>query len=140
MGTFVAATAVEPLGYDFTAFGGPQGTIPEPSSGQVDAYMAAIRDMAKEVAALKAKVESAEAEAKASGEEMTSEQIDEILGSMDDITIEKYQGQMADAIHNLTSGTPSADEIKALPHRVKQAFMQWITSEFRAEAGAPGTN
>lgn len=139
MGNFNAATAVEALTWDFTAFvPGSKGTIPEPPTELLDAYMREVRDMAKEVQALKGKVEGAQASKDAG--DLTDEEVDAILAEMDDISIAKFQMQMAGAIARLTQGQPSEPDIVALPHRVKQAFMQWITGEFRAEAKTPGTN
>lgn len=135
MGKFNAGTAVEVLEYDFTDYVPDcKGSIPEPSTEQLDAYFNAIRDLAKNVQNLRAKAERAE---HAEDNELSNDEVDAILAEMDDLSISKYTGEMTVAIADLCSGQPSKEQIEALPFRVKQAFLQWVTGEFRPEAGAP---
>jgi ATP phosphoribosyltransferase len=128
MSKFNAATAVESLEYDFTAYGGEAGLIPEPSTDQIDQFFTDLRNIVKQVQGLKAQAESAK-----SGE-MTQEQMDEVLAAMDDVSIKKFQTEMTEAVSALCSNQPSVEQITKLPYRVLQAFIQWVSGEFRPKA------
>lgn len=105
--------AIDELTYDFTAYGGKSGVIPEPSTEQVEMFTEMLRQVMPtmtdaegkillDVAAIQAKV--------ADGDD---------LGLI-----------VNTAVENLFSGEIKADEIKALPYRVQKAFLGWIVGVF----------
>jgi hypothetical protein len=96
---FTVESAVEPLDYDFTPYGG-KGTIPEPTRDEVEAYREAVRGVVQ---------------AKPTPE--------------DDEQSDEDRDRLATAVAALSKGTPSADEIRALPHRLRIAFARWLWSE-----------
>src|SRR5690606_33615536 len=51
---FDASKAVEALEIDLSKYDGPVGVIPEPSDGQVKAFMATMREIAVEVRSVRA--------------------------------------------------------------------------------------
>lgn len=129
MAKFDASKAVEALDYDFTAFGGGVGVIPEPTSGQVEGFFNTIKQLAKEV---KAKQGSLEA--------VNEVDAADTLAEMDDNFMSEYEAEMSEAIAELCSGTPNADEVNRLPFRVRTAFIQWLVGELRPEGTRPATS
>lgn len=117
---FDSAKAVSPLDFDFTAHGGPKGTIPEPTQEALDAFYergraiiagAGIEDIAR------LSDDSSEAE------------IIGVLAKLDMESFQSLQGDLAVAVGELCQGTPSTEEIQALPVRVRQAFIGWVFGE-----------
>lgn len=133
MAGFNAATAVEAMDYDFTAFGGRKGAIPEPSTGQVKEFFKALQAIAAEVRPMMDKA------AKANKGELDEADIAELMSMMDDDLVEKQQDKIIDAVAELCGGSPSRDEIAKLPYRVLGAFNAWIGREIRPEGQRPAT-
>lgn len=141
MGKFVAETAVEALEYDFTKYvdgDGAAGIIPEPSTSQLEEYFDSMKSMVKGIRDIQSKAKDVE-EAQKAGEDVSDEEMDKVLAEMDEISFSNFQNEMARAVSRLCSNQPSEDQISKLPFRVKQAFIQWITGEFRPEGQAPTT-
>lgn len=129
MGKFDAGTAVDQMEYDFTAYGGGQGTIPEPSTGQVTQFFADMKDIVKEARGLR---NLASSETPASEEDLA-----EAISDLDDGLMDRFNKRIAESTAQLCSGQPSPDDIQKLPFRVLAAFTAWIASEFRPEAQRP---
>ncbi len=113
MAKFDSGAAVERLEYDFSAHGGPVGVVPEPSEKQVDEALAKLRDVA----------------AKAGGDlpaDASPAQVAEALGNF---SLEEQAGPMTEAVAGLCSGSPSYDELMALPMRVRAVFRDWLLGE-----------
>lgn len=121
MAGFDAGTAVDPLDFDFTAYGGPKGTIPEPTEKALEGFIKETRKIASEFGSSKDR-ESL------TPEEMV-EEMDRLSSSMPEAT-----SRLADAAAALCSGVPSAAEILVLPMRVRNAFVGWLMGQFRPEA------
>lgn len=138
MGSFDAATAVEQLDYDFTAYDADKGVIPEPSTGQMEAYFNEVREIAQRARKLQESAKKMQ-EREKSGDAMSDEEAQEVLAAMDEFSLAKFQSEMSAAIARLCSDSPSEDQLAKLPHRVLQAFMKWISGEFRPEAGVATT-
>lgn len=135
MATFDAATAVEQLDYDFTKYGGEKGTIPEPTTGQMETYFNEIRDIANRARELQAAAKRmSDSETEPGSEQVTDEQAQEIIAAMDKFSLAKFQEEMSGAVARLCSGSPSESDLSVLPYRVLQAFIKWISGEFRPEA------
>lgn len=116
MAQFTAETVVEALEYTLLPYVDSKGVIPEPSTLQVQAFMnaqATERErLRKELAGLPDD-EPLEATLKRLG----SKQVEAAV---------KRNAQMYAA---LCSGTPSAEELAALPHRIFAAFAAWVSEQ-----------
>lgn len=135
MAKFNAATAVEAMDYDFTAFGGKAGTIPEPTSDQIQAFMKAIADTAASYRTL-AKDTEAKVEDGMSDEEVIA------LVTADSDLQDKAKAlgdNVSDAITAVTSGEITREDIDRLPWRIQQAFAAWLASELNPEHAGPAT-
>lgn len=128
MPKFDAGTQVEELEWDFTKYNGEHGVIPEPTTAQIKTYFNDVREVAKQVQGLRLQAEKAETG------DLSDEETAEILASMEQLDMEKFQGEMKDALAKLCSGFPGRAQLDLLPHRILQAFMQWVTEQFRPEA------
>lgn len=144
---FKAADAVKPLDYDFNPFVPAAGTIPEPTTGQVERFFQDLRSIAAKVREL-----MGVAQRVAEGDkEMSDEDAADTIAKMDDNTIADMQGDLIDAVARLAGGEqdedgnwikegkPSREEIAALPYRVLATFNAWIGGELRPEQPKPAT-
>lgn len=131
MAKFDAGTAVEAMEYDFTAYGGSSGTIPEPSEETLDLFMKKIREVALEARRL--------VNQKGDPNDLSPEDMLNTLSEMDEDTMTKSLSVVSDALAELCSGTPTAEEISRLPFRVRQAFTGWLVGQFRPEARTAAT-
>lgn len=139
MAGFDAGNVVEPMDWDFTKFGGGKGTIPEPSDVEMERFlrkyrtlMGAVRDEAL------ASVEQAEQEAKAEAEGarrgVTLEEARQLMAEID-LTDEgsefarRVSEQMLDIVVGITKGSPSREQISALPNRIRGAFFGWLVGQ-----------
>jgi hypothetical protein len=122
MGKFDAASAVDPLEYDFTKYGGSSGTIPEPTTKQVESFMNAAIEIAGELGLTPGKPVS----------------MDEIAGMSKDVA-EQMNSQMTVRVLALCGDTITAEDLDKLPYRVKAAFIAWLAGELNPESRAPGT-
>jgi hypothetical protein len=136
MSKFDAGTAIEALEFDFTAYGGSEGVIPEPSSGSVKTYFRSMKDLAKEARKFKGIADSL-----GNVDDLTDDEISERMASIEEA--EEGADQLADmqkrALADLCSGTPSYEELGQLPYRVFQAFNRWLVSEINPKKEAPGS-
>lgn len=115
MATFIAGEDV--LHFDFTKFGGPEGDIPEPSSEQITTYLEALRQVMP-VTEVNGKVELDLA----------------VLNEKFEANPELISALLNGAVSAVCSGTPTVEEIEALPFRDKQRFYGWIMGTFFPEA------
>jgi hypothetical protein len=128
MAAFDAATAVEPMDYDFTTTSGGKGkgTVPEPSTEEMKDFQ---RDFAQ-IMRDGAKLEKTDAEMTAMDDEAFAafQKQTEAIGERLDIVIS-----------TLCKNQPSQEEVATLPFRVKTAFSKWLMEQFSPEAGTAGT-
>ena len=134
MPKFDAGAVVEPLDFDFTTVKGyphrrAKGDIPEPSDKQIATFLGKIRDIMKQAKGL------------AEGSDIDPADPMGFLNQLDsydpDKFLEVFQ-TMSDAYSELCSGTPSAEEISALPMRVRALFFAWIQGEVVSPEAGPG--
>ncbi len=105
---FDASNAIEPLAYSgMSEWGIPDGTIPEPTAGAFEAFVAVARDLAA-----------------------TTEGTDATIIDETDLTKRLYEATSA-----LCSGVITADQLAGLPVRLFRAFIQWLLSEFTDPKG-----
>lgn len=151
MAVFNAGTILESLDYDFTALAGSpnnicglaeaKGTIREPTSLQVQAFMqASAREMQRlrrEARAAVADSESAADDGTAAGNgtgepagdgDVTDEQL-AVLADADAKRGSAARRREAAMYSKLCSGEPSADVLLLLPHRIMAEFGRWLVKE-----------
>lgn len=107
------------LRYDFTKFGGKQGTIDDPSDEMIEVYLNKMREIAKEFGGDDQDEEALE--------RMSAEELAEHLEGDSRMQIVEAQKQMAAATAILCRETPSEADLLALPFRVRQRFQRWLS-------------
>lgn len=126
MPKFDAGSVVDPLDYDFTTVNGykhrrAKGTIPEPTDEMITTFISDLRDLMKEAGSVVGDV---------AGLDLANPA--EFFQQLDNYDPAKlldiYKG-MAAACSKLCSGQPSAEEIAALPIRIRVRFFQWLQQE-----------
>lgn len=111
---FDASKSVDSLDYDFAPWVEASGTIPEPRQEQVDALFDALREVVT-----------------ASGAEIgaTPDAIISGLAGLPAEVVKTQSDAMLDALEAFCQGTPSREEIEALPVRPMQAFVGWLVGQ-----------
>lgn len=117
---FKASEAVEELSYDFSPYG-PAGTIPEPSTKQVEAFrntmFGSLRHLAEGLG-----VDVSDL-GPGSDKRLSMDMLDTVL--------EKSSEAEDLVVHAVADLTGIADKtLNALPYRVKAAFLGYITGQF----------
>jgi hypothetical protein len=134
MPSFNAATVVEPLNYDLTAYvPGRKGVLKEPSDDQLVAFE---RADTKETQRIR----------KLLGVLPDGDDPDEYLATLEkrenasiSAEVNKTWKIQAAYFADLCSGEPSEADILALPRRVRWHFFRWLRDELvNPEAGAGG--
>lgn len=115
---FKPSDAVEALDYDFRPDVESFGTIPEPTQDALEELFADLRRIGTQgsldsLAALQPGVDNP-------GQAL-AEIPEDVLGNV--------TGALVAAVAKLCQGTPSEDEINALPIRYRQAFIDWLLGE-----------
>ena len=157
MAKFDAGAQVERLEYDFTAYAGPKGMIPEPSTETINEYfnrtktlmqgMQEIRNLTKDIDL----------------DEMTEEQVNEVLAKLGEEdpgklsaelmlktkqniailcggkAMEPPEGSPEGTLPVFSGGSPTYEEIEALPPRVFNAFQVWLVGEVTPKKAARAT-
>ncbi|AWY07506.1 hypothetical protein SEA_LAZERLEMON_23 [Streptomyces phage LazerLemon] len=126
MAGFDASTAVEPMEYDFTAYEGSKGVVPEPSTKEMQVFQ---REFAKVMRKGQA-LEISDDEAM----KLSEKQFDKLQKDAEAIGEE-----LDELIAGLCKGTPSREDVAKLPFRVKTAFSKWLMEQFAPEGGTSGT-
>ncbi|QFG07917.1 hypothetical protein SEA_INTOLERANT_22 [Streptomyces phage Intolerant] len=126
MSGFDAATAVEPMEWDFSHYGGGKGVVPEPSTREMQDFQ---REFAKVMRKGQALEISDEEAMKLSEKAFDKLQTD----------AQKIGEELDELIAKLCKGTPSREDVATLPFRVKTAFSKWLMEQFAPEGGTSGT-
>lgn len=136
MAKFDAGAAVEALDYDFTAFGGKEGTIPEPSSGAVKGYFRSMKDLAKEMRKFKGIAEQI-----GDVEGLTDEEITARMSMIEEAEegVDELQEKQKHMLASLCGGEITYDDLDRLPFRVFQAFNTWLLGEITPKKTTPGS-
>lgn len=133
MPAFSAENVVEPLAWDFAPYVNAKGTIPEPTDRQIAEFLSGIKRVVKEAEADADLPQNVDATDPAA-----------VLSALDALDPEKTveaAGKMGAVYAGLCSGTPSAEQIMALPMRVRTIFFSWLQDEvMNPEAVAPAGN
>lgn len=139
---FDASQAVEPLDYDFTQYApDARGVIPEPSQDLLDQFERASNAGTNELGldqAQQMRISAAVASDSPDLARLLADLPAEIIERMQDPNFRAAtRERMLDAMAELCQGTPSRDEIAALPPRVREAFQNWLALKFFQGAGNP---
>lgn len=156
MAKFVPQELLESIEFDFTAYGGREGAIPEPTTKAVNTFFRSMKTLTREVKGLMGEAKRLEALSK--DESIEEVDVDEILSQMDVMEegATSYNTKMMENIallcgaswavkseedseQELVGGSPSFDDLEALPYRVFQAFSQWLIREIQPKRETPGT-
>lgn len=109
MAGFVAADAVEPLDYDFTAFVDAKGTVREPSRKQR-------RRFDRRVAGIFGDETTDE----------TNERFAKMSATERQHELERIADESIEALVELCGDQPSREELEALPERILAAFVSYL--------------
>ena len=114
---FNAGKAVPKLDWDFTDFAGPddKGTIPEPSDDALDAFRDRLRDVY--------------------GADFDPTDEAAVAQRMREIDAEAASLEVLDATAELCQECPSTDQLRALPPRVRAAFLGWLLQSITNPTG-----
>ena len=129
MAGFNAAEVVEALDFDFTAFNGPKGTIPEPSNKQVKIFFNRMRDTALATRRDAATLDEDEL--------LSDEDAANLALAAFDETSEKHNQDVVNAVVMVCSNIFSYEDLDNLPFRVQNAFMAWLVVQIRPEEATP---
>lgn len=121
MAKFNAATAVEPMEFDLSKYGGPVGIIPEPTNGQIEKFFDTMQAAMVQIGAQP-------------GQKLTLEAAAVIPEGLAQIMM----NTLTTALVEIGGGSYTGEDIERLPYRVQTAFVAWIVSELSPEAVAPG--
>jgi hypothetical protein len=146
---FNAGNVVSPLDYDFSAMAEAphnikelaecKGVIAEPSSVQLQAFQTA---NAKELQRIRKEAGAPDGEDDAPDGAVSAGVIsDALLARLADVDPKKVEAarlRQAKIYAAVCSGTPSAETLGFLPHRIMNAFAEWLSDELmnpEAKAG-----
>lgn len=127
MAKFDVSEHTEKLEFDFSAFDGPAGVIPEPSDQQIIDFTKVI-DLVQEKAGTTTKDDG-----DGGGRRRL---IAETMAS----NVELLH-LMTDAVAEVCTNIPTSEEITKLPFRVRMLFLNWVMDELLSPEGStPGTS
>lgn len=131
MAGFQAEGVVEALDWDFNPYVQASGRIPEPTDTQIGDFLAGIKAVVKEVESdIPSDIDLTDPTA--------------LLTAMNDLDPAKMieqMGKMCAVYSAACSGTPTVEQIQALPMRVRTIFFNWFQGEVMSpEAVSPGGN
>lgn len=132
MAGFKATQAVSGLSYDFTGLEVQdddaaelldkcKGTTPEPSYQQVRHMQSRFKQML------------------GIGDEVDPVEINKAMARMSEAELLDRDDEIAEIIAGVTSGSPSIEEIQALPYRVREAYVGWICGELNNPTAGTGS-
>src|ERR1044072_8286008 len=126
MAGFDAATAGEPMEYDFTKYDAGKGVVPEASTKEMQDFQREFAKVMRKGQALEVSDEDAM--------KMTEKEFDKLQKDAAAIGEE-----LDDLIAGLCKGEPAKEDVAKLPFRVKTAFSKWLMEQFRPEGETSGT-
>lgn len=124
--SFVSSEEVEELSYDFTDHGGGVGVIPEPSDEQIRQFRVLMANWIDAATG----GESPEDDERPDAEDMPIRDQLILLGKTMRADDSEQTHSIITGIAAVCSGSPSYEEIKALPYRVQQKFLGWVVGTF----------
>lgn len=149
---FNAGTVVDPMDWDFTAFGEPtdKGTIPEPSTEAVDLFGQRYRGllMALQAADINSRIpedetpEEAAQRVIAEAQKPLHQRLEEWAEDtrLPDKDAQLVNEEMIRILADVCSGAPTEAQLRMLPSRVLRAFCTWLNEELTAPKFKHGVN
>lgn len=147
MAKFDAGKAVESVDYDFTKYGGPSGVIAEPTEAGLAGFTKVLDDLIGSAKTEQTLIEQAnemtrEIEAKQAGRAQGKRAKKPEPEPEPDITYTSlldrgsdYIARMIPPAGDLCQQSPSAEDMLALPYRVRVAFIEFLIEEFITGSG-----
>ena len=131
MAKFTAADAGDPLEYDFRPHDDATGTVPEPTDDQVAEFYAA----------LGRGLEDALGEERVAEVDLTSPYgVASLLGSLTADEHRAMYDYLLTTHADVCSGSPSREQIAALPFRLRRAFYGAVQEWLRPESSRTATD
>lgn len=132
MPKFDAATAVEKLDWDFSAFEGGSGVTPEPNEKLLANYLRDLANLTIDIAKGRKDLGLAA--------EPTAEDLIEAVAKLktSDILEDLFE-HMTVIVADLCQQSPSVEQIKKLPMRHKSAFFSYMSENVRPEVFGAAT-
>jgi hypothetical protein len=131
MAKFDASKVVEPLDYDLRPHYDKYGTIAEPRDQQIADYISDVKKLVKNI---KEKLPD--------GMDVAgTADVTELFNAVDDLDPEvvmEFHREMAGVFSALCSGTPSKEDILAIPIRIRVMFYGWIQQEVMSPEAVSG--
>lgn len=124
---FDAGSIVEPLDYNFTKFGGKRGVIPEPDDKRIAKLYADQESLTKEIVGEHVKLPVNPGPQDIAEALMQSTMSETYLPMLDGMT---------HVYAEFCQSSPSEDELRMLPPRIRTLFFQWIIKNIRPELDA----
>lgn len=142
---FDAKAQVDPLDYDFRPYVEAWGTVPEPSERAINKFIGQWQTLIREMTRLSMTSEEAAAkDASELTEEEIAEQeeieqnlpttVDEALAKVRNSSVnleesESVTEELIDITAKVCQDNPDAETLRALPGRIRVAFLGWIVGE-----------
>lgn len=111
MAGFDAGKAVDPLDWSLRPYVDATGTVPEPTDTEFRAYMRTMKQLT------------------GVDEAATDDELNRRLSGLDDDALQQMTDDLIAALVKLTKGSPSVEQIKAMPQRPQRAFVRWLMQE-----------
>lgn len=111
MAGFKADEVVQKLEWDFRPHVDASGVVPEPSTEKVGTFFSQLSDIL---------------------DRPEGEKVDSVVGYLASMSVEQMSlvdDKLLAAYADLCSDCPTAEQMRALPHRQRQAFFGWITGQ-----------
>jgi hypothetical protein len=143
--SFDSGTVIEALDYTLEKFvPGCKGTIREPTSVQVQAFLTAnakeMQRLRREAGVEPPAVEPPAGDAPAADADhaLITDELLAKLAAVDPKKVEAAKRREAKNFSDLCSGEPSADDLMKLPHRIMLKFAEWLTGEVMSPEAVTG--
>lgn len=134
---FSAGKAATSLDYDFTdgnyadeqtsaILADAKGSVPEPTQDRLDGFTHALRQLATDPDI---------AELASLGSDPDPQQVVAVLATVPEEKLQGVNDAMLQAVIDLCAGSPSEQQIRALPPRIRTAFIGWLSGELVGPTG-----
>lgn len=97
-----------------------KGTVPEPSQKKLEKFIEALRTIA---------TDQSVSSVLNLGPDASQAEMLEALSALSEEDMERTSGAMTEALIEVCSGSPSKEQIEAMPMRLRGAFLGWLAGE-----------
>lgn len=133
MPKFDASTIGGDLEYDFSKWNGPTGVVPEPPRSAVTTLMKQISRAFKD---------SGLRDEDADDDTLTPDEVEKTMNKVEDEEVfEKLTAELLDALAKVCAGSPTREQLEALPYRPFMGFFGYLVGNLtNPEGSKPGSN